>query len=357
MAGSWSTDTSHHHPCTRSPMLHCLLVFVLSLGAAAQAPEPMTYLLKNHDYLTGRVVAVDGDVAVIDVTIMGGSAKIRRRLADFAPASEFEIRATMAPPVTFEDHVALAKTAVRLDLLGQAGEHAGKARKLAENDATGAQRQGLDVWAAAVLHVRFDRAIEQGELADARHFLRLVTTRVPLQFSEDQVGGMFDVLAEAEAKARTATRTVTLGEAASARRGAFDEWVGPVMKRVQEADEKVKDGLRNARSTVKATNSFEQALRLYESASRDLRSIPKELADDAWVQDEVAEILQRVKNSAVQAIVHAGNALTIQGDYRSALEWASKGLAIDPANPDAKALIRTIQIAQAAGGPWGGWNR
>ncbi len=317
----------------------------------------MTYLLKNRDYLTGRVVAIDGDVAVIDVLFMGGSAKIRRRLADFAPASEFEIRTMVTPPVTFEDHVAMAKTAVRLDLMGQAGEHAGKARKLAGNDPTGAQRQELDSWAAAVLRVRFDRAIEQGELADARHFLRLVTTRVPSQFSEDQVGGMFDVLAEAEAKARTATRTVVLVEAATEARTAFDKKVGPVMKHVQDADEKVKEGLRNARTTVKATNNFEQALGLYKSASRELQSIQKTFGDDPWVQDEVGEMLQRVKESAVQAIVHAGNALTFQGDYRSALEWANKGLALDPANPDAKSLIRTIQIAKAAEGSWDGWNR
>ena len=133
--------------------------------------------------------------------------------------------------------------------------------------------------------------------------------------------------------------------------------LAPVLQHVQRADDKVKEGLRNARSTVQATRSYEQSLRLYKSASVELQALLKKYDEDPEVQEEGAQLVQRVKDGAVQATVHAGNALTVQGDYRAALQWANDGLVLDPANEDAKALIRTIQIAQAAGNGWGGWNR
>ncbi len=338
-------------------MLLLLLAIALLFGTPIQDPVPTTYFLKSHETLAGHVVALDGESAVIDVTFFGGSARIRRRLVEFAPASEFEIRMVVAPPTTFADHLKMAKTAVRLGIMGQAGEQAGIARNLSADDATGAQRQELDSWAAATLRALFDRAIEQRELADARHFLRLMVTRVPLQFSEDQIGGLFDVLADAEARSRTVTRTTAVAKETMAKRAEFDALLAPVLQHLQRADDKVREGLRNARRTVQATRSYEQALRFYKSASVQLQALLKRYDDDPEVQEEGAQLVQRVKDGAVQATVHAGNALTVQGDFRAALQWANDGLVLDPANEDAKALIRTIQIAQAAGNGWGGWNR
>jgi len=130
-----------------------------------------------------------------------------------------------------------------------------------------------------------------------------------------------------------------------------------VQKQVGRADELVRTGLRNARSTVQSTNLYEKAIAGYRSAWVDLQALLKQRGLDPADQEDAAELVQRVKDSAMQAILHAGNATAMQGDYRAALAWASKGLLMDAENQEAKALIRTIQIAQSSGGPWGGWSR
>ena len=105
--------------------------------------------------------------------------------------------------------------AIALEVLPQAGEHAGIARRLAAEDPTGEQTNTLDSWAATTLTELFEAAIRSGDVAAARHFLRLIATRVPDRFGEDRIGQMFDQVAAVDTRRRTAARGVTAAAARS----------------------------------------------------------------------------------------------------------------------------------------------
>lgn len=342
-------------------LLACSLSLLLFTApyCPQEPPQPAetSYMLRSGEALTGYAKAIAGDRVVMHVVFMDGSATIRRRLTDFTPVSQFRIHLDLAPPTDFADHMVVARRAIELGILPQAGEHAGIARRLAAEDPTGEQTKTLNTWAAATLAELFDGAIRQDDGAAARHFLRLISSRVPERFTEEQLGTMADQVAAVDAKRRTSARGITEARSAAARREQFDQAMLPVQKQVERADELVRNGLRNARSTVQATNHYEKAIAAYRSAWVDLQALLKQRGLDPADQEDGAELVQRVKDSAMQAILHAGNATAMQGDYRAALAWASKGLLMDAENEEAKALIRTIQIAQSSGGPWGGWSR
>lgn len=337
-------------------------MFRLSIAAlfvtilSAQGLEPVTLVLANRETLTGHVTGVDGDWAVIDVTMLGGNATIRRRLADFTQASQFAILLAAAPPTTFDDHFKMAQAAVRLGVMPQAGEQAGAARRLAECDPTGLQRKALDTWAGQTLGDLFQRAIAQNDLVAARHHLRLIATHVPGHFTAEQMGKMFDQLADTGLQQRLARHDAVAARDAAAKRPEAERNWAPILKLLQQADEQVKSGLRNSRSTVQATRCFQQAMGNYQAAWRDLQAILKKDEKIPATQEEGGSLILRVKESAVQAALHAGNALAVQSDYRGAVDWANQALLIEPGNADARELIRTIQVAQAIGGAWGrGW--
>ena len=335
-------------------LLRCLSFACLSL-LTAQEPESRSFLLKSQEVLAGRVLRLDGATVVMHVDFLGGSATVRRSLADFAPASVFEIQLAAAPPKAFAEHLQMAAQAVQLGLLPQAGRQAELARSWAKQDASGEQQKTLDAWVAATLSNLFDKAIENGELADARHWFRLAVTRVPDSLASDEVQRMLDGLAGLAAKGRR--NAVALPAGPTAEELAAEKLFAPVLKHVQQGDVAVAAGLRDSRHTVKATHSYELALARYKTAGTELQHLLAAHADDAFVQAEAAQLVQRVKDGAMQAALHAGHALVVQGDYRTAYEWANKALLLEPGNSEARALRNTVEMAQAAGSAWGLWGR
>ena len=130
-----------------------------------------------------------------------------------------------------------------------------------------------------------------------------------------------------------------------------DEWK-PVLRLVEQGDKLVEEGLLNARHTVRARKSHDAALAKYATASRRLQDV-LDRRDDAETKAEAQRIARRIADSATAATLNAANALTVQTNYRAALDRAGSVLAKDPDNADAKALIRTIQLAQASSWGWG----
>jgi len=61
-------------------------------------------------------------------------------------------------------------------------------------------------------------------------------------------------------------------------------------------------------------------------------------------------------DNGIRAALHAANMLTVQSDFKGAMEWANKILAFDPDNAEAKEMVRTIQVAAAAAGDTWGWG-
>jgi tetratricopeptide (TPR) repeat protein len=337
-----------------APILSLSLLLAALQAPGSQEPAATTFELKTRETLTGRVLGMEDEWVLLSVQLMGGSTTVRRRIGDFAPESELRIRRQIAPPATFEEQLGMAKTAVRLGLLPQAGIHAGFARALAAADASGAQGKALDVWAAGTLGTLFANALKQGQLVEARHYLRLIATRVAEQFSEDEIGNC----STSSSRPRSPAAKQRAPPSSAARHTELDKLWAPILGHLQAGDVLVKAGLRASRSTTQATRSYERAIAAYTTAGHELDAAMKKLGKDQLAESEAALLYQRIKDSAAQAALHAGHAATVQGDYRSALAWANTVLQIDAGNADAKALLQTIEIAQAAGGGWGrGWGR
>lgn len=320
-----------------------------------QDPEPIGFLLKTQETITGSLLRLDRDTVVLRVEFLGGGATVRRSLADFAPGSAFEILLLASPPSTFAEHLQMAKQAVQLGILPQAGRQAAFARTLAKEDASGQQGKVLDAWVATTLRTLFDAAIARNALADARHWFRLVMSRVPDNVDDAEVARMLDALVAATATHRSPGAKAPAGPTPAELAAA--KLFAPVWKHVKQGDLAVAEGLRNARHTVQATHGYEQGIARYKTAATELQHILAAHAEDPVVQTEAAHLVQRVKDSAIQAALHAGHALVMQGDYRSAYEWANKAMLLEPDNSEAQALRNTIELARAAGGAWGLWGR
>lgn len=338
-------------------MLSTLLAVVLSLSPARQEPATEVFVLTGRETMRGQVVRIDGDRAVLAVQVLGGSATIRRPLREFTAETQYRIHLLAAPPQTFAEHLAMAKIAIDLAVPTQAGEQAGLARELAKADRTGAETVVLDTWAAATLTTLFHAAVRADDIVAARHYLKLIATRVPEQFTEDQLGALFDELAAADPHRQEPTRAAVAPKGPPRPPSEFDKQRAALLRRIQQADERIKTGLRASHSTTQAAQSFELAIAGYQAAWQQLQTILKEADIDAGDQEAASKLVQRVKDGAVDAALHAGNALAVQGDYRGAFGWANRALVLEPDQAEARELIRTIQIAQAAGSAWGRWGR
>src|SRR4026209_2444893 len=103
-----------------------LLSFALLSVAALPAQDPDTFQVRWKDGRTAnvQVVGLDGEKARLKLFIMEGSMVVTNKLDDFTAESAFAIEKAAAKPDSFEANFALAKKAVAMGLIPQAGARA-----------------------------------------------------------------------------------------------------------------------------------------------------------------------------------------------------------------------------------------
>ena len=73
----------------------------------------------------------------------------------------------------------------------------------------------------------------------------------------------------------------------------------------------------------------------------------KEHPNDKHLAMVGADLGHHIHDNAIRSALHAASVLTTQSDYKNAMDWARKVLAIEPDNADAKKMVSTIQNAEA----------
>jgi tetratricopeptide (TPR) repeat protein len=334
-----------------------LSLFVL-LALAPQDPKAtLTLTTVGGESVSAQVLEQKGDTARLKVFILGGNMTVTRKLSDFAPLSVFRIEMAARPPADFDSHFAMAKRAADLRLLTQAGYQA-RAAVESVKDATeqATKRKDVRAWAADTLESFVRSAIGDNRVADARHALKLLSTRLPELRTEEQLDALAGEVAAIEDRAvgeRDAARNAKRDAQA---REKMTKTLGQVREHLAKGDKAAREAIRKSGSTTQSTNLCEKAIDAYKAGWKKLQDVIEKAGDDPVLAEDASELGQQLHDRGIRAALHAANMLTVQSDYKGAMDWANRILAFDPDNAEAKEMQRTIQIAAAAASSDWGWG-
>jgi tetratricopeptide (TPR) repeat protein len=336
-------------------LLTLLLLPLLPL--APQDPKTLSLTLADGNSMRAQVLSVDGETATLRALVLGGSMQVRRPLGDFTPASTFRILEEATRPATYDQHFALAQRAAQLGLIAPAGAQAKAAAAAVAGQPDEAEKVAtLRAWAADALEEMTRDAVRQGDLAAARHDFKILSTRLADQRSEEQLDALaaeIEGLGNQRDAERLAARQAKLD---SKQREEIARRIQPIQARIGAGDKLYREAVAKSRNTSQSSNLAERAITTYRSAWDGLQDLQKRFPDDADVAREAVAMGAKIQDSAIRAALHAANVLTVQSDYRKALEWCNKILAFDEENVEAKEMRRTIQVAAAAASSQWGWG-
>ena len=257
-------------------------------------------------------------------------------------------------------HFKMAKRAGELRLLGPAGEQCKAALETVKDPAAkAAKRTELRAWAADSLEKMLQECCAEERLQDAQHCLQLLTTRLSDTRTEQQhaaYAASVQALEEKIAAKREAAQPPKVADAKA--REQIQGKLAKIQKDVADGDSLLQQAIASSRQTVKSTKFCEQAIESYKSAAKALQALSEQNANDSDFARVAAPIGQRIHDHGIRAALHAANNLTTQSDFKGAMDWTNRVLAYDPNNAEAKAMVATIQNAQAvASGDWDWrWN-
>ena len=333
------------------------LLLMSLLGLAPQGPSTLTLSTVDGETVNAQVLDLKGDSAKLKVMILGGHMTVTRKLADFVPLSVFRIEMAAKPPTDFDSHFAMAKRAAELRLLTQAGFEARNAVDGVKDPAEqAAKRKEVRTWAADALETMVHEAVAENRLTDARHCLKLLSTRLAELRTEEQLDALAGEVETLE--------TRVAGDREKARQAKLDaqalekmtKVLGQVREQLAKGDKLAREAIRKSGSTVQSSNLCEKAIDAYKAGWKKLQDLLEKAGDDTALAKEANSLSQQLHDNGIRAALHAANVLTVQSDYKGAMEWANRILAFDPDNGEAKEMVRTIQIAAAAAGSNWGWD-
>ncbi len=337
-----------------------LLILISSLVLFAGQGSGKTLNLRKKDgkAVSGALLSVEGDVVKLRVHLLGGSAVSTHHLSDFEPASAWRIGMAANPPKDFEGHFAMARAAAAAGLLKQAGREAEAALTSTPSDLRQQREAELHAWAADALEQEIQKALKDGDLTEAQHCLKLLTTRLADQRSEEQLHAIAEQVEAVEQQRKDARHAAHDQRADERQRRAVDRHLKPIQKEIEKADKYYGDAVRKSRSTAQSAKLCDRAVKDYTKAWKATNKLTGEYPDDHHLAMVAAEMTHHIHDNALRAALHAANMLTNQSDYKGAMEWAQRILQLEPDNKEAKEMVKTIQLAEAeASGQWRwGWR-
>jgi tetratricopeptide (TPR) repeat protein len=338
-------------------MKTALLSLSLCFPLLAQAPPTMSLTYKDGDMCNAQVVELKGGEVKLKVFVLGGSMQITRKLDDFAPLSAYAIELAAHKPETFDDHFAMARRAVDAGLVPQAGMQARAAIEAVQDKAqVEAKRTEVRTWAADSLEKLLKIAVDGGRVTDAQHYLKLLSTRLPDLRSPEQLGELEDLVEALEVQKNSQQQTQRQQKAGAKTRTDIEQKLEPIQKKVAEGDKNTNQAIKTSNNTTTSVNFCEKAIDCYKSAWKALQALVEQNPDDADLARSAEAIGKHVQENGIRAALHAANMLTVRSDYKGAMDWCNRVLAFDPGNAEAKEMVRTIQIAEAAASSQWGWG-
>jgi tetratricopeptide (TPR) repeat protein len=333
------------------------LLFVSLLAFLPQEPKTLTLNEVDGESVTAQVLELKGDSAKLKVMILGGNMTVTRKLTDFAPLSIFRIEQSAKAPNDFDGHFALAKRAAELRLLTQAGSEARLAVESVK-DATQQEAKRAEVrkWAADALEAMTREAVAQNKIAEARHCLKLLSTRFADQRSEEQLDALAGEVAALDERVATERENARQAKLDAASRDKTKKTLGQVSEQLEKGDKLSREAITKSRTTVASTNLCEKAIDAYKAGWTKLQKVIESAGDDNVLANEAGALSMKLHDNAIRAALHAANMLTVQSDFKNAMEWANRILKFDPECEEAKEMVKTITIAAAAAGSDWGWG-
>jgi tetratricopeptide (TPR) repeat protein len=338
-------------------MKAALLLLLSLLLIPFQEPRTLTYNYKNGDSVNAQVIELKGEDVKLKVFVLGGSMQVTRKLAEFTPASIFMIEMEGKHPQGFDACFAMAKRAAELGLLPQAGAQARAAVECAKDTPqAAAKRTEVRAWAADTLESKLKEAVGDGRLADAQHCLKLLSTRLSDQRTEEQIDALEAIVEGLEAKDREKREGARQAKLDAKTRTDIDQKLKPIAKKVDDGDKSLREAVSKSRNTSSSAKLAEKAIDSYKGAWNSLQGLVEKYPDDAELARSAESMGKRIHDNGIRAALHAANVLTVQSDYKGAMDWANRVIAFDPDNAEAKEMVRTIQISEAAAGNQWGWR-
>lgn len=334
-----------------------LLPLLSFLQFAPQDPQAVALAYKNGETVHAQLVELNGEDVKLKVFVMGGSMTVRRKLAEFQPSSAFVLELEAKPPKGFDEHFAMAKRAMELGLVPQAGIQARAAVESVKDPAQQElKRTEVRKWAADALEKMLQEAVSAGRLSDAQHYLKIISTRLSDQRTEEQLDALaasVEGLAASQGEKAMGERQAKLD---AQTREKIANALKPIQKQIDAGDKSRREAVSKSRTTVASTRLVEKALDSYQAAWKALLALVEKYQDDAELSRAAEKMGEHIHDHAIQSALHAANMLCIQSDYKGAMEWTSRVLAFDPNNAEAKRMVQTIQIASAASSHRWGWD-
>jgi tetratricopeptide (TPR) repeat protein len=322
-----------------------------------QEPKTLSLNYKNGESVNAQVIELKGEDVKLKMFVLGGSMQVTRKLAEFTPMSIYTIEMESKHPEGFDACFAMAKRAAELGLLPQAGAQGRAAIECVKDTAqAAAKRTEVRAWAADTLESKLKEAVGDGRLADAQHCLKLLSTRLADQRTEAQIDALDAIVDGLEAKDREKREATRQAKLDTKTRSEIDQKLKPIQKKVDDADKTLRDAISKSRNTSTSANLSEKAIDYYKSAWKALLALVEKFPDDAELARSAESMGKRIHDNGIRAALHAANVLTVQSDYKGAMDWANRVIAFDPENAEAKDMVRTIQIAEAAASNQWGWR-
>src|SRR5262245_12305043 len=322
-----------------------------------QEPKTLALNYKNGDSVNAQLIELKGEDVKLKMFVLGGSMQVTRKLAEFTPMSIFTIEMEGKHPEGFDGCFALAKRAAELGLLPQAGAQARAAVEcMKDTPQAAAKRTEVRAWAADTLEKKLKEAVGDGRLADAQHCLKLLSTRLSDQRTEQQLDALEDIVEGLATKDREKREAARQAQLDAKTRTEIDGKLKPIAKKVDDGDKTLREAVSKSRNTSTSANLSEKAIDYYKSAWKSLQGLVEKFPDDAELARSAESMGKRIHDNGIRAALHAANVLTIQSDYKGAMDWANRVIAFDPSNEEAKEMVRRIQIAEATASNQWGWR-
>ena len=337
--------------------LALLSVLSVLLFALPQDPKTLSLTTVSGEAVNSQVLEQKGETAKLKVLILGGHMTVTRKLSDFTPISVFRIEMAAKAPTDFAGHFAMAKRAADLRLLTQAGVEARAAveavKDPAEQDKT---RKEVRSWAADTLEEYVREAIAEKRAKDARHGLKILSTRVAEMRTEEQLDALAGLVEALEANAVAAKDAARQAKLDAQTKDKMGKVVAQIREHIEKGDKSAREAIRKSRATVQSTNLCEKAIDSYKAGWKKLQELLEKGGDDAALAEEMGSLGQQLHDKAIRSALQAANNLTVQSDYKGAMDWANRILAFDPENAEAKQMRETITMAEAAASSNWGWG-
>ncbi len=324
----------------------------------AAGTEKSLYLkTKSGEVVSGKFRGINGEKVRIATSVLGGTMTVTHDLDDFEAASVFTVLMAAKPPADFDSHFAMARKAAELGLLNSAGKQARSALETVKGAADfDGKRAEVRKWAAEALEKMINDAVADQDTPLAKDCLKLLTTRLADQRSEEQLDAIAASVEGLERAVKQKKEDDRQAKLDAKVRASNEKKLQAIVKDVERGEKDYSSAIRKSGSTTASKNLCESAIGHFKKAYQALGKLVADHPDDSDLAAAAAPITQQIHNQGIAAALHAANMLCVRSDYKNAMEWAQKVIAFDPDNKEAKEMVKLITAAEADASDNWGWT-